>query len=265
MAKRIKSYPVAPGSVYVWRGFKSQTKTWEDFAAFLGSIFVPSCALLQPPVGLRAYVPTMVPQANKPAAVPDQTALMFWDTPQSHDLANGCVAVRAYQNLHGDLYDMVRSHTPEVPLALPATAKDFVAEQPYFIFPDEADWMFGKIIHVVGARPARIHPADFLAAVFNWAKQFQQQRPAGADGALVCAGNDYAVAWVYAAKPGSGFNSVLKSFAALVDVQLDISPRTTPMPAGLWNKWSGFDLTKPAYSSMNIQLDRPEKTKPVKK
>src|SRR6266436_6725454 len=115
-------YSVAPNSVYVWRGFKAAGAAYADFAKFLGSVFVPACALLQPSVGLRAYLPTMVPQAGKPAAVPDQTALMFWATPQSHDLAAQAIAVRIYQNLHGDAYDMVRSKLPEVPIAFPTTA-----------------------------------------------------------------------------------------------------------------------------------------------
>jgi hypothetical protein len=64
-----KAYPAPPDSVYVWRGFKSPNMTYTQFAQFLGSIFVPGCALLQPPVGLRAYLPTMVPQGNKPGGL----------------------------------------------------------------------------------------------------------------------------------------------------------------------------------------------------
>lgn len=266
MAKKPKTYPVLPGSVYVWRGFMAPPpQTYAGFTKFLGSVFVPACALLQPTVGLRAYIPTMVPQANKPAAVPDQTALMFWDTPQSHDLANSTVAVRAYQNLHGDLYDMVRSHTPEVPQPLPAAANAFTAEQPYYLLENKADWMPGAVRHVVGARPGAVSQTDFLNSVYQWAASFKNNPPGGTDGALVCAGNDYAVVWVHTKKASAGFNKVLDSFSKLVAVHLAVSPRSTEMPAGLWNKWDGFDLTTPKYSSMNIQLNRPPVTKPVKK
>jgi hypothetical protein len=207
----------------------------------------------------------MVPQANKPSAVPDQTALMFWATPQSHDLANSTVAVRAYQNLHGDLYDMVKSHTPEVPQALPSAASGFATEQPYYLFDNRADWMLGAVRHVVGAKPAAVSQQDFIASVYQWALNFKTNPAAGADGALVCCGNDYAVAWVHTKKAAPSFSKVLDSFSKLVAVQLAVTPRTTEMPAGLWNKWDGFDLTLPKYSSMNIQLNRPPDTKPVKK
>lgn len=264
MENKTKSYPVAPESVYVWRGFKATQHTYTDFVTFLGNVFVPACALLQPKVGLRAYLPTLVPQENKPVAVPDQTALMFWDTPQSHNLANGALAVRIYQNLHGDVYDMKRSSLPENPKVLPATAAEFTAEQPYYLFDNPADWMLGKTKHVVGARPANMDVSSFHTAIFNWCVQFKANAPKGVDAALVCAGNDYAVAWVHAHQADSHFSNVLNDFAALMQVQLQIEPQTLKLPAGLWNKWDGIDLSQSSNASLNIQLDRPSKTIPVK-
>lgn len=251
------SFPVAPNSVYVWRGFMAPPpQTYANFAGFLGSVFVPACALLQPPVGLRAYIPTMVPQTNKPAALPDQTALMFWATPQSHDEANGAIAVRIYQNLHGDAYDMVRSHLPEIPLALPSVAIAFTAEQPYYLFEESADWMQGKVQHLVGSRPVKISSELFLASVYNWAADFKINRPEGIDGALICCGNDYAVAWVHASATVRSFSKILNGFAKLVRPQLRISPRRAKLPSGLWDKWTGLDLTLPENISLNIQFKR---------
>ena len=189
MTARRDPYSVAPNSVYVWRGFKEAGTSYDDFVKFLGSVFVPACALLQPSVGLHAYVPTMVPQTGKPTAVPDQTALMFWATPQSHDLAAQAIAVRIYQNLHGDAYDMVRSKLPEVPVALPTTGA-MQAEQPYFLLSESADWMKGSVHHLVGGRRADLAQADFLNAVYQWASGFTKQPPQGIDAALLCCGND---------------------------------------------------------------------------
>lgn len=59
------------------------------------SLAVCSCLrVLQPKVGLRAYLPALVPQDGKPAAVPDQTALMFWNGPTAHNDAKKAIAVR---------------------------------------------------------------------------------------------------------------------------------------------------------------------------
>jgi hypothetical protein len=263
MSSAKRSFPVPPGCVYVWRGFMAPPpQTYEKFAGFLGTVFVPACALLQPPVGLRAYIPTMVPQKGKPVAVPDQTALMFWATANSHDLANGTLAVRVYQNLHGDAYDMTRSNLPEVPLALPSFPNAMKAEQPYYIFDQTADWMQGKVYHVVGARPANVNAAAFIQSVFQWAKAFRTEAPKDIDGALVCCGNDYVVAWAHSKQATKKSGSVLNGLLALANPQLNTVAKSLTIKAGLWSKWQGIDLTDAQTPSFNIQLQRPLKTKP---
>ena len=249
-----EGYAVLPSSVYVWRGFKSATRTYDQFAQFLGSVFVPACALLQPPVGLRAYLPTMVPEDGKPAAVPDQTALMFWATAEAHDLANRAIAVRIYQNLHGDAYDLTRSHTTEVPVSITTAHGALTAEQPYFVLDRSADWMFGHVHHLVGARRADIAPAEFLARGFELALRLRAAPPAGVDGALVCCGNDYAVAWVHGAR-SEGLGGALEALAALTVPVLRASPHAVTLPAGLWSDWPGLDLTK--NTCINLQFARP--------
>jgi Calcineurin-like phosphoesterase len=257
MTAKPDPYSVSPNSVYVWRGFKAAGAAYADFAKFLGSVFVPACALLQPSVGLRAYLPTMVPQAGKPAAVPDQTALMFWATPQSHDLAAQAIAVRIYQNLHGDAYDMVRSKLPEVPIALPATAP-IQAEQPYFLLNQPADWMRGSVHHLVGGRRSDLSATDFLNAVYRWAAGFAKQPPKEIDAGLLCCGNDYLVAWVHSAIHTAALGTSLGGLAALTAPVLNAAPQALKLPAGLWDSWPGLDLTQD--TCINIQLHRPSPT-----
>jgi hypothetical protein len=256
------SFPVAPDCVYVWRGFRSASTSYEQFAHFLGSVFVPACALLQPAAGLRAYLPTMVPQDAKPAAVPDQTALMFWDNPQAHDLAAKTMAVRVYQNLHGDAYDMARSKLPEVPLALgaAAAAATLSAEQPYFVFDGAADWMSGSVQHLVGARRAELPQADFLAAAYRWACDLRQRAPAQVDGALVCCGADYAVAWIHSSAPDAAPGDLFDGLAALTVPVLECAPQALDLGAGLWDDWAGIDLAR--HPSINFQFTRPGPVKP---
>jgi len=256
----VPSYPVPADSVYVWRGFKSATLTYEQFVQFLGSTFVPACALLQPPVGLRAYLPTMVPPDGKPDAVPDQTALMFWATPQAHDLARKAIAVRIYQDLHGDAYDMARSGTPEVPVSITAASGSVAPEQPYHLVDSPADWMLGAVHHLVGARRQDLAAATFLAEAHAWATAFHAGPPRGVDGALVCCGNDYAVAWVHSPDPSATLGDALAGLAALTVPVLDSEQRPLELRAGLWDDWPGLDLT--TDSCINIQLARPASAKP---
>lgn len=240
--------PVAADSVHVWRGFRAPAKSYADFAKFLGNVFVPACALLQPDAGLCAYLPSMPAQDGKPASVPDQTALMFWATQQAYTDAFNTVAVRAYTNLHGDVYDTTRS-SAQFPVPF---AGQVVAEQPYHLFDAPADWMLGTVRHLVGARPAAQPAADFLAAVQAWAAGYQSARPQGVDAALLCAGDDYVVFWEH--RPGDGDGSSLAGLAALVTPYLDKVAEPLA-PEGLWDDWAGFDLV--THDCANVQLRRP--------
>ncbi len=246
-----REQPVAPDSVHVWRGFKAQQTSYADFTKFLGSVFVPACALLQPNSGLRAYVPSMVPQSGKPATVPDQTALMFWATQQAYQDAFKTVAVRAYTNLHGGAYDTKRS-SAQFAVALTAQV---IAEQPYYLFDRPVDWMLGNVRHFIGARPAAQSSSDFLEVIGNWAAMYQKQ-PADVDGALLCAGADYVVFWEHRASPQGAALSLLGGLARLSTPCLDKIADNYVMPAGLWQPWTGIDLTQ--NDCINIQLARPE-------
>lgn len=261
MKTKTRSYKVNPNSVYVWRGFKATTMTYDKFTEFLGSVFVPACGLLQPRVGLRAYLPSMVPQESKPISVPDQTALMFWANPESHDLAARVIAVRIYQNLHGDVYDMTRSKLPEVPILISTVTGILQAEQPYYLLDKPADWMLGIVNHLVGARRTDLKPTDFFTAVYKWAIAFRNNTPNGIDGALVCCGNDYVVAWVHGTGQEQNVATALDGLANLTIPILHQNANPLQLAAGLWDDWPGLDLKKD--TCINIQFQRPTTSKAV--
>lgn len=260
MIKNARSYPVSPDSVYVWRGFMSADMDYVQFSQFLATVFVPACALLQPPIGLRAYLPSMVPQADKPSAVPDQTALMFWSVPSAHDDARKAIAERIYSNLHGDVYDMKRSKLPEVPASITSAGGALEPEQPYFLFDNAADWMQGCACHLVGARQTNMTPSDFLNKAASWAKAFRQGPPKGVDAALVCCGNDYAVAWAHAARKTPRLSSALDGLAELTSRVLRGDAQPKWLNAGLWDDWPGLDLGE--HACLNIQFSRPAVARP---
>lgn len=242
------SHPVAPDSVHVWRGYKAPQKAYADFSKFLGTVFVPSCALLQPNAGLCAYVPTMVPQTNKPAGVPDQTALMFWVDQDHYSGAFKKVAVRAYTNLHGDAYD-TKISSAQFPIVFAGEVK---GEQPYFLVDQKADWMLGHVYHFVGARPQSQSPADFLAAIAKWATGYSAHRSPAIDNALLCAGNDYVALWEHSSAADTPFGEGIDGLATSC---LNRVAENYVPPATLWDDWPGIDLD--THGCINIQLVRP--------
>ncbi|HJQ39101.1 MAG TPA: hypothetical protein VKB93_18335 [Thermoanaerobaculia bacterium] len=248
--KKAEPEPVAPNTVRVWRGFINPGTDYSQFADFLGQIFVPGCALLQPNAGLRAYVPAMPSQKNKPAAVPDQTALMWWATTTAHDEATKTPAVRIYQSLHSDAYNMKVSKS-DVPLLFAGT---LTADQSYYFFKNKADWMLGTVRHLVGAPKS---PANFLQTLQTWAAAYQAKPPKGVDGALILAGtnNSYVAFWEH--WTGKAKSSPLDDLAKTVTPYLNATAENIPPGGGLWSNWPGWDLTR--HTCMNVQLDRPKK------
>jgi hypothetical protein len=231
----------------VWRGFKAEGKDWTEFADFLGQVFIPTGSMLQPGAGLHAFLPSMPRRDGKPATVPDQTALMFWTNQQTYHDGFKTVAVRAYTNLHGGAYGPPSS--AEFPVAL---ENRIVAGQPYYLIDKPADWMLGRVRHLLAA-PKVI--GTFFADVYTWAKGVQSDPPAGLDGALVCVGEGYVAAWMV-----WGSNACvadpLDDLAGIIFPFLDTTAETYHLPAGLWDDWPGIDLTQ-GESSLNIQLVRP--------
>ncbi|QUS54064.1 hypothetical protein [Pseudovibrio brasiliensis] len=239
---------VPPDAVHVWRGFRSEDKTQQQFEEFLGSVFVPGCSLLQPNAGLHAYIPSLPKHEGKPPTVPDQSALMFWTSQQTYHDAFKCVAVRCYTNLHGDLYDISRS-AAEFPIQLPE--KDLQPETPYFLIDAPADWMSGDVVHYIGARNHNISPELFRTQTLQWAKSLQSV--SGLEGGLLCVGESYIVAWALWGK-GEGNPNCFAPLKSITTTWLDQVSKHYELGHGLWGDWSGIPMTAP--NSLNIQLYR---------
>jgi hypothetical protein len=222
----------------------------KGFVDFLSTVFVPACALLQPAAGLHAYLPALpgTPVAGTPVAgVPDQTALMFWTDRQAYHDAFATPAVRAYTNLHGDLYGPPSSADFPVPFT-----GELAAERPYHLFDSAADWMVGAAYHVLGGCPSGTTGSDFRAGLAAWALAYQKARPSDVDAALLVAGDGYAAFWQHG--PGPGLDPP-DGLAALLVAVLDSPARPLALPGGLWDRWPGLDL--PEGGIVNIALDRP--------
>jgi hypothetical protein len=254
MEMPIPPQPVAPDSVHVWRGYKKGTD--EDFADFLGHVFLPAGSLLQPNAGLHAFFPSLPSNDGKPDTVPDQTALMFWTNQETYKEGFNKMAVRAYTNLHGDLYDTTKSKS-----GFPVLLEDKIdQDQPYFLIDQKADWMISDVHHLVAQKSPDQAPSDFIEMILNWAKSIQTNKPEGLNGAILCADDDYTVIWL-CWEAGADQTKLIEELASETKVWLNMESSKYKMPVGLWDNWTkdgkpdGIPQVFP--SSLSIQLDRP--------
>lgn len=243
--KKTKKKPVAipPDAVRVWRGYRSSAIDQPTFFQRLGTVFIPSTVEMQILAGLDTYIPT-VPcgMANKPATTPDETAILFWDSQETYTNCFQLLACRTYTLTHGACY------TPQSGAAFPVLfAGSLTAEQPVYLIDKPADWMHGKVTHVIGGRPANAQPADFINKVT--AALTTIQTAAAVDGAIACVGNDYVVYWVLNDKKNTA-----GTVAALCDWNYVVKPKNYTLKKGLWDVWPG--MTVNPGNSFNMQFKR---------
>lgn len=237
-----ESFSIPPNAVRVWRGYRAPNLAQGDFFSKLGTVFVPATVKMQVAVGLEGYIPA-VPCGlpNKPDAVPDETAILFWDSQDTYTDGFKTLAVRTYTLTHGAVY------RPPSGADFPTLfAGQLAAEKPVYLIDKATDWMHGPVRHLLGARLAAKTPSEFRATVANALGTIQRS---GIEGAIACAGDDYLVYWEVGSARGG-----IDALAALLDWSKKIEMTPTTIDAGLWNVWPGMTINP--GDGFNMQFQR---------
>jgi hypothetical protein len=189
-ANRQNPKPVPPDAVRVWRGFMLPTLKPPVFLNLLGAIFIPVTAQLQSLYGLTAYLPTVLP-TGKPKGVPDEIALVFYETQKAYNDTLLSVAGRAYQRLHYAVFAFPPSLSgfPEL------LGSTMLVDRPYYLFKKAVDWQQGYTKVFVGARPQDVTVQDFTVKLTNFMQKLQKRPAPGLDGVIVCVSTYYVVYW----------------------------------------------------------------------
>jgi hypothetical protein len=238
---RPTSLAIPPEAVRVWRGYRASNMPLDHFFTRLGAVFIPATVAMQIQAGLDAYIPT-VPGglADKPDTVPDETAILFWDSQQTYADGFHTLAVRTYTLTHAAVYRP--PSRADFPVRFTGT---LTAEQPVYLIDEPADWMHGRVTHAVGGRPPVVAPADFIAGV---AEALAAIQSSGIEGGVACAGDDYLVCWVL------GDGASVAAAAKLCAWKTVVSPEGTGFDHGLWDVWPGMSVSPGA--SYNLQFKR---------
>lgn len=203
----------------------------ERFYSRLNEVFIPATVLMQIDAGLCAYIPTVTAGLDgKPTSVPDETAILFWETEATYSTAFDTLAVRTYTLTHGAVY------TPASGAAFPGFfAGALPPNEPRHLSKEPADWMVGAVHHLLGSRPASVSPQQFRKAVSEVLTGAQQR---GVAGAIACAGDDYLVYWELGTAGAA--SPTVAELAPLLAWHHTVIATDTSLPVGLWDAWPGL-------------------------
>jgi hypothetical protein len=245
---------VSPDSVRVWRGFRLRSLSLDAFYSGLGTVFVPATVKMQVAAGLHSYTPT-VPAGlpGKPDTVPDETAILFWESQATYWNAFTRLAVRTYTLTHNGVYDTANQRSRA---DFPVPFSGALGDQPAYLYDQPADWMRGAIRHLVAGRADKQDAAGFRADVSLALTKIREQ--VRLQGAIAYAGDDYVVYWelgpIAPGVPPAQVPSGVPLLQAAVGWNQVFAPAPTHIPVGLWDEWSGMDVR--AGSSFSMQFER---------
>jgi hypothetical protein len=240
----------------VWRGFRLGSLGPQDFLTALGRTFIPVTAQLQSLHGLTAYLPTVMP-LDKPSGVPDEVALVFYRTRQAYDDTELTVPGRACSSLHSTVFGVPPSEG-SFPSALGESLK---FDTPYYLFADQADWMTGFTQVFAGARPAKMTALDFASGLFNFAKDLQQDRPKGLEGAVLHLTEDWVLYWEHWTNQRASLGGRIAALPKLAAQILSQCHRAMPLSMKLTARDAG--VTVKGGESLNIRFTRGGGKKPA--
>lgn len=243
--------PVAPDAVRVWRGFRNPNVEQETFFGKLGSVFIPATVQIQGPVGLAAYLPSVLP-GQKPEGVPDEIALVFYEYQAAYDEAKESVGGRSYSDMHALVFDLSRS-TSGFPVRFEG---ELEPEMRYHLFDEHVDWQFGTVNAFVGVS-AGSDPQGFTNAVREFLLAVQAQGAGGPDGAIAVASTEYVVYWEH--WPTADQHSLIPRLAKLVEPVYHEAIEPQSLFEGLWARpYAGVAVT--GGESFNTQFIRRQET-----
>lgn len=225
----------SPDSVRVWRGFKLKKLNIETYYSKLGEVLIPITIQMQSPLGLTAYLPSILPP-EKFVAIPDEIALVFYESQDIYKHTFKTPAGRAYGLLHSAIFDLDACKTA-FPILL-NEGKEW--EQPYYLFEDCPDWQAGKTKVLVGARKASQEAKEFKDILFNALKQLQTLHPEGLDGVYFVVSNEYLVYWEHWADEAVASASWINDLAEITSPILLKDAENVPIPSNLDENYEGL-------------------------
>ena len=224
--------PVPADAVRVFRG-KSRPMKRSEFIQKLGTVFMPMTVQMQRLFGLTAYLPAILPE-TKSEGMPDEIALVFYQTQGAYHEAKRCVGGRSYSDLHQLVFDMKASKStfPEL------FTGEVQPDKAYHLFPKSVDWQIGSARLCAGTRRSKVKEAGFLKKLGQVAAELQKA-PGNLDAVIFCATKEWLIWWEHSSEstlePNTRFNEIA------VEVFSPVA-RRVQVPGNLLRPYVGLTL-----------------------
>ncbi len=260
-----RPYPVAPDSLrvsYFYRAMEFKTDR-QGFRHTLGTLFIPSWTQLTAPLGLTAYVPSVPPATDISVQVPDEIAIVFFESKEVYNALKRATGGRLCgKTLHSSVFawdedpSPVRKSSSGFPSRMPDPGKGQLEFQPqrnkeahqhhqagntgYYLFDNEADWFYGATRVFVGARPKAMTPGDFLVKVHGAFAGLRDKRPSGLEGLLFVVLEDCLIYWAHWTSTDDWSPEVLAGLNSELTVLMDRFAEPRTVPPSLSKEFDGF-------------------------
>jgi hypothetical protein len=185
---------------------------------------------------VTAYLPSILP-LSKPAGVPDEIALVFYQSQDAYRTAKETLAGRTYSKLHGLVF------SPKSLSGFPAPFQEvLLPEKPYHLFDTAVDWQQGVTRVFLGVRRSPQTGSDFLTDAAAWLT-VEHTRARGPDGAVVAASQDYLVYWEHWPDAAAAAQSRTASLAELAAPVLHNEAAPQTVAPGFWDRYPGLKVS----------------------
>lgn len=128
-----------------WRGYISKEMSPEKFLQGLNKIFIPETVEQGREHGLIAYMPVLVPSKLKENKVPDELALVVYESEEKYQVIRKMPRGESYQKLHWDYFDKATSKS----LVPSIFDGEIQIEKAYDLLGSAANWQDGVVQFIV--------------------------------------------------------------------------------------------------------------------
>lgn len=245
-------------AVRIWWGYKQPALSPDQFRQQLGELFIPVTVIQQAPLGLTAYLPAIMP-ALPHSSVPDEVAIVFYESRPVYEATKGTVNGREYQALHRAVFNFAEPCASHSDFPVPMAETLATGQSQVLLSEAGADWQSGTAKFFCGVPEDGQSLDDFLERAGAVMKLIQSQPAPDLDGAIVRISNNCLTYWEHHGQPGSSDDTNLDRLSRVCKMVMRRSmatPVAVPMSGN--SPFAGIRVVEGSFFCLRFPLRQEE-------